>query len=285
MEELSKINNDYYLDTPPTNDSPIISLLMCYRASRDINTLYNLFDSAIRETENGNLKKIEFLIKFDSDDKRGIKEFLIDDSLIKKHPNLIIRPFIYRRWEGRHSLNLHYMFLFSRRNKSSKFIKFISDDSEFYQDPIPTITPFLNDNYIICSSRPHSIEKLDSITDYRTDNRWISAYLTGPLPLVSSKIIEIIGNTCWGLNTDNWLTLLNLVLYHKYKINIVEAVDFMHLCGRVFESYGDDIFKSSFNIDMLVSVNNLPKNLYYFDLVEQQAKNIYLNMKEDGLIK
>ena len=83
-------------------------------------------------------------------------------------------------------------------------------------------------------------------------------------------------------NTDNWISLLNVILYNKYGIDLTKIVEVFCLRN---EQSDYNICKGEIKYDMLViNAGMFITNSFYFNLIEQQAKNIYLNILESGKI-
>lgn len=288
---LYQINKfGYYSSEPKSENKPILSFLVCCRFCKENNILYKFLDSVERVFNTPEQRKqIEILIKFDIDDEKAIREIL-EKELLKKYP-LIIRPYFYRRWEGRLTLNLQYMFLFSRKAKTSKYIVFATDDCVVEGNFLPIIEKHLNQPYCIFTRHSHKKEKLEAAREYKKPKEeggylWSGAGLTEPFPIVSDRIIECCGNMGWQVNIDNWLSLLNVIMYTKYKVNLMIDLLIPHI-GFNPNPIGKqpEYFVGHFNMEMFVSGTKTCENDYYFDLTERQAKNIYLNMKEEGYIR
>lgn len=246
---------------------------MCYRVRREENrtSIIKFFNSVNNLFTDKN--KIEFLVKLDVDDKEGIE---IVNNL--NYP-FEIRPFITRRWEGRWTMNYFYEYLFVYKAPESKFISFVGDDIWFIRNIMEDIKKNLNKRYYILGDFKEEMttDKLKLAGSYRETN-WLSPRYICSYPIVSSKIIEIIGNFGYQPNMDGHLTLLGLILYQKYKINI-----FKHIPEFIIRNNIDRIenFGGEFNQDNLITDDKLPvNNDYFFQLIEQQAKNIYLNKRE-----
>ena len=90
----------------------------------------------------------------------------------------------------------------------------------------------------------------------------------------------MLQNYGWQCNGDNWKTLLHILMYEKYGMDLWKTVPafFSRNPTDGASGYGE----SYNNMEMDGSKN--PANSYYFTLVEQQAKNLYLNIIADRLI-
>ena len=73
-------------------------------------------------------------------------------------------------------------------------------------------------------------------------------------------------------------------MYNKYKVTLSKDVGpWIEFNLNKKPKHLPDHFPSKYNQEMIVSISKQCQVDYYFDLVEQQAKNIYLNMKADGV--
>ena len=70
----------------------------------------------------------EVLIKYDTDDDRQP-----DESYFSKFP-FQVKKFVWSRGEGRHSFHLDHFYLFTQRNRDSKFILLCADDFTFTKE-------------------------------------------------------------------------------------------------------------------------------------------------------
>ena len=287
----------------------LLSYLICYRnpdRTDDPCNLFRVLNKFRKDIKETDYDKIEILIRIDKDDIPTLNR-LVNSSYISAYP-MKIRIFNFNRWEGRHTFNYHYMFLFSQRNPNSKFIGFMTDDCLFH-DKIEHIieeleTKYLDLDYAVffscateCYPTPeiykqfHIKTKLDFITkmgDYKTldvTEKWSTNFLTESYPIVSCKLLEVMSNLGWQVNIDSTLGLLNIMLYQKYGVNIaflLENKSFIRKdCNRTDK---ETPAPNPFNHDMVLNASKNSKNKYLYTLMEQQAKNIYLNMKEDGVL-
>lgn len=294
------LNERYYVTPFNPNDFPIISFLICCRVLRgveDKNSLYALFnsimeikqkqypswesDSNSRTNLINDLKKIEFIIKFDIDDDVAINNWVIGNTLKQKYPFLTIRPIVYGRWEGRRSISEHYRFIFSRRNTNAKWIGFLTDDVIFMEDPLKEIEKYKDEKYAILT-HVHNLEVVNKIKDWvKETTSWSNGNMTEPYPMCTANLIEITGNMGWGLNVDNWLAGLNVILIKKYGIDIYkDIIDVFH--RTVFEAFEFNpkfFLPSQFNKEFFVDDSEGSKDPYYYKLLETQADNIYFHLK------
>ncbi len=221
--------------------------------------------------------KVEFLIKFDSDDSKARN--VIDK--LSQLP-LVIRTFIYRRWEGMDTAYHNYTYSLCRADSHSKFIGFCGDDSIPLNLNVNTLEYFKDNDYIFFTSMPRMLEEewlkranykfpfkscMESLNNMR---------LVDPYPILSRKLLEICSGVGFCTNIDGWLALLNVILFNKYGISIIKNLPSLMFYRDNTQSKDmiEDSFTSTFNRDM----EDLP---YYFNLINQQAKNIYLNINHE----
>lgn len=257
---------------------------MCVRVRTDLNNsgvrdIIKFFYTAVNEIFPKDRDKVEFLIKFDSDDNKFltlIKEF-------SRFP-LKIRLFSYSRWEGMETAHYNYTYLLNRINSESKFIIFCGDDSVPKNLNISILEKFKDNNYLFFSSLPRMSETewlaKSSYTPpfSKCMNDLNSLRLVEPYPVISRKLLEICSGAGFCSNVDGWLALLNVILFNKY--NILLTKNLPNLMFSRDNTQKQDMFEDNFTSNWNRDMENLP---YYFDLLNQQAKNIYLNIKEDKL--
>ena len=263
-------------------NTPIITFVMAYRVREATNiSAMNTFLNSIQDILP--IDKIELLVKLDLDDSVAQKMFFCPETGFLAYNSKYtfpIRPFSFRRWEGRWTLHHFYHYLFTQRNEASKFTAFINDDVTIIRNPIEDVEKESRNNYVILGNYQTKMnkEKLDRVG---LKNNWLTSEYICSYPFISNKIIEICGNTSYESYPDNWLTLLYLTLHKKYGVLLPKHIDeyvFRKNIGRT------DSFGVEFDYDNRFLMENFNKKSYYFKLVGQQAKNIYLNMKEDGVI-
>ena len=280
-------------------DYPIMSFLMCVRVRTDLTNpkvrdIIKFFRDITNVIYSGDRKKVEFLIKFDSDDTYANKAW----SQIKDSP-FKITPFYFSRGEGMFSAHNDYTFLMSRIHKHSKFVGICGDDSiliHFSEDVLSFLEENVNNNYFLGVNRKEMCQsdilarlkayKIAKINDAMSTNNLIEPY-----PILSRKLLETCGG--WGFhhNTDTWTALLNCILYNKYGIVVAKQFprqtfirentqwkDVIRDSWHIIENGIYKGYKTNWNQDM----QDLPN---YVSLAEQVAKTIYLNIKEDKLLE
>jgi len=216
----------------------------------------------------GNKSNCEVLIKYDSDD-----DSQPDESFFEQFP-LNIKKFVWSRGEGRHSIHLDHFYLFSQRNLNSKFVLLCSDDFTFIKNGFIDDILEIKDPYCFVGPRRPRVElyknnwRQPNIMSVWKHNEGVS------LPCFSVKCIEVLQNYGWQCNADNWKTLLFILMYEKYNIDLWKTVPNFYLRNPTDGTSG---FGNSFNNMEMDGIKN-PENEYYYTLVEQQAKNLYLNI-------
>ncbi len=289
---------------------PLISFLICCRVygteefrlidriNNDLTeyfNLYTLFKSYVGTHGGKNLQEAEFIIKFDTDNTLALEEYLLRDGINKNFPGLIVRPIIYNRWESKNALYLNYAYLFSKKNPASKFVGFLTDDSIIYTKILDQIEAFKNEKYAILTSHGKSFPDnegntilpfvaneglIDYIYNWKQDNfKWREGWISEPYPIVTSKLVETIGNMGWQMHIDSTFTLLTVILKCKYGIDLRRFIN--PWCMRGNKGV-NDTYESKFNNEYCISRNLVPPDdIYIWKLYEQMAHNIYLNLKSE----
>lgn len=210
----------------------------------------------------------EVLIKFDSDD-----DLQPNENQFTKYP-FKIKKFVWSRGEGRHGIHLDHFYLFSERNLKSKFVLLTADDFTFNRRGFIEDIINIEDKFCFVGPRRPRVElyknvwRNPKIMEIWKNNEGVS------LPCFSVKAIEVLQNYGWQCNADNWKTLLYILMFEKYNLDLWKTIpDFFSRNPTDGTSGYGDTYN---NMEMDGSRN--PKNEYYFNLVEQQAKNLYLNI-------
>lgn len=214
-------------------------------------------------------ENIEFIIKYDDDD-----DVRPQGSFFVKYP-FQTKIQSWSRGEGRHSIHLDHMYLFSLRDRRSRFVMICSDDFTFYRKGFDEDILSIQDDYCFVGySRP----PMEAVSN----NKWRE----GPcmdawkhnggvcLPCFSTKTAEVLQNFGWQPNADNWQTLLNILMYNDYGLDLWKTVQPFYVRNP---SDGTSGYGKSFN-RMTMDGSRNPDNDYYYDLVKQQAKNLMLNI-------
>ena len=238
----------------------MITFLMAFRAysSKNIEGMKKMLSSI--ETC---IPNFELLIKLDTDDIKGIE-------FINRENKNYIKSFIYNRWEGRWTINYFYDYLFLHRDLRSKYIVMITDDIIITRNFLHELDgSYILGNFQSAMTR----EKLDKVGDLFKKQGLTSEYICS-YPIVSTKLIEVIGNFGYQANPDSHLALLNIIMYQKYGIILAKHIKDFTKRDNIdrLDNYGID-----FNKENKVSDSEMLQNSYILKLIEQQAKNIYLN--------
>jgi hypothetical protein len=232
-----------------------------------------LLDSAVQFVED--YSKIEFILKYDFDDpeKPG-------DDFFAQYP-FVIKRFIYERGEGRH-YNHHFSeYGFAQRNTNFKWAMSMADDFYFTRSFMKELEDIKEEYMIVGYTRPtfeinaeRKVYKEIFPVNFDYDNG-----IGGFCPLMTANLIEICQNMGWQPNIDAWIVLLEATLYQMYKILIWKHLPQFYQRGGHY-GLGDTPTRKGTDIynNMVITGSRLPKNPYLFKLIEQQAKNIYLNI-------
>jgi len=266
---------------------PLVTFIMCSRRKNNPDSnLIEFLNSVAKHVEDSNVCNMEILIKFDTDDDESENLIYNRNNRTARRlnngkrwdqPNLLleyphnVRHFVYNRGEGRRSLHNDYMFLFSQRNPNSKFISFVTDDCVISRPGLfNELLKVKDPDFMLMGDKE---PRINFYGNYRTNQEWrmdVSMF-----PILSTKIVECCGSMGWQVNIDNWITLLHVILCHKYQLDLWRSVDGHYVTregGASHESQYGKVY-NPMEVNNLLTVNNH----YYFDLVEQQARNIYLN--------
>jgi hypothetical protein len=196
---------------------------------------------------------------------------------------------------------LHHFceYLFTLRNKESRFVLQAADDFRFTRPGWVTDILSHDKKYLFigcgqCDKEPepwHTKPRppIESI-DYNNMLSWRCIF-GNVCPIFSTSLIETTQNFGWTSSIDAWAYLLAMMAYQDFGINIFDYIEAFYErtegLGKGGERH-DDTFKRgfdhSYNLMQQTGSKNCA-NLYWFDLVRQQAKNIYLNIKEENLLE
>jgi len=275
-----------------------LSFLMCYRTPDrsdnqiSITEVLNNLQFGFKPEDR---KKIEVLIKIDADDT--LANNLFSDRYLNGY-DYDIRVFSTDRANGRWAFNYHQMYLFSKINPNSRYVGILTDDQKIHPKIkylFEEIEQDYNDlDYVFFCDSPYQenskhstpfLERLGTITDIKSQaSLWCTSYLIESCPIVTTKLLEVMGNCGWQVNIDATLGLLNVILYHDYKINIAKV-----LGSKWFQR--EDTFRmdkntvDNFHVGFHLDASTPIVHPMLLKLTEQQAKNIYLNMKEEGVLE
>ena len=233
--------------------------------------MLDLIDSAIDCSDNPS-EQIEFIIKYDTDDEKRLKE----EDFARYKDVIQVKYHCWSRGEGRHAIHNDHMYLFTEHDPRSRFIMVCADDFVF--------------------TRPGFIDEILEIQDefafvgYNTPNlnlygrsNWLNyiehwKHNEGMcLPCFSTRTAEVLQNFGWQCNADNWQTLINILLYVNHGVNIWHTIAPYY--QRKYNCTGASGYGPTYNLMEIDGSRNCA-NPYYFELVKQQVKNLYLNMEK-----
>jgi hypothetical protein len=260
----------------------MLSIIFASRVKDNMDSqLKNLLDSTFMCVDRDDYPKIEFLIKYDWDDDNRPP-----DSFFAQYP-FTIKPFVYARGEGRHYNNHHCEYLFANTNPSFKWVMNMSDDFVFTRKDFLKELEAIPDPYMVVGYTRPSFELNAKNNVYRQNFPVNFEHHNGIgelCPIFSRKLVEVSQNMGWQPNLDAWVVLLECTLYQMYGILLWSQIPKFYQRTGTWGSGdtptfpGTDIYNN-----MTITGARLPKNPYLFTLIEQQAKNIYLNMVSDGI--
>jgi hypothetical protein len=259
-----------------------IAVLINSRVEGNVNCgVLNLLKSIAEQTKY--LDQIEVLIKFDSCDTQAPD--VIDQ--IKKIPvdtKCIIEP------RGRGYIDIHHGYnrLLMHVSPDAELIGAMADDFLVYPGWEESMLPLMRDRaekdlYII-HHRPHPPTCRDN---YETEKFCMNypmfedmehLFIVDESPFWSR---ELLFTTTWlggGLSfTDGWTIALEYVLWQRYKLNITRFTDALRI-HRVTHPEVDTRISPRWNTDRRVNFEYVASP-YFREIVEHQARNIYLTLK------
>jgi hypothetical protein len=251
----------------------MISVLFCSRAEGNPDSaLPRLLDSAVRHTTPAERERLEFVIKFDSDDNQRLS-----DAELAKYP-FTIKPFVWSRGEGRHGLHHAQEYLFTERDPRGRFCLMTADDFVFNRDGwVSEILAVKDEFAILCPNRP----PIEAYAGRCYQEEWIRQWVVSFgcwSPVVTARTIEVCQNFGWQANVDSWLMGLSVVLYDLYKVVIWKTHQPFYERGGSYERPASCGAAPTYN-RMEITNNVGPVNRYWFELVRRQARNLYLNIE------
>lgn len=217
-----------------------------------------------------NPSNLEFIIKYDSDDDQRPS-----DAFFRKFP-FPIKVHTWSRGEGRHGLHLDHQYLFAQRDMRSRFVMICADDFTFYRNGFDAdILAIPDEICFVGYARP----RMELYTGHLYEENYARAWTLNEgvcLPCMSVRTAEVLSNFGQQCNADNWQTLLVLLMWQNYGMDIWKTIAPWYLRNP---TDGQSGYGKGFNNMVVDGSRPLPENKYYFKLVEQQCKNLYLNMK------
>jgi hypothetical protein len=247
----------------------MLSVIFCSRVKDNPDSdVPGLLDSAVAHVAPHERDKIEFLIKYDSDDDRRLP-----DSFFAKYP-FSVRTFCWSRGDGRHSLHHAQEYMFAQRDPRSRFCLLTADDFYFTRPGFVSEILSIEDEFCILGPIRPGIECFTRVYEQDEEvRRWVVAF--GALsPVVSGRLIEVCQNFGWQANVDSWLMGLSVVLYDLYRIIIWKTIEPFYERGGGY-GMGDTPTYNNMELTYLQG----PRNKYWFELLRRQARNLYLNIE------
>jgi hypothetical protein len=246
----------------------MISYILCSRVKNNIDSAIELWlDSLV--ACGGNAENSEVIVKYDSDDDHAPPQ-----EFFNKYP-FEVKKFVWSQGEGRHAFHLDHPYLFAQHNPRATHILIAADDFTYTRPGFMNDILAIKDQYCIIGVNRPRMEfysgkwTLKPYMDIWKHNEGICAAI---FPV---KTVEVLQNFGWQCNVDNWVTLLCILMYEKYGLDIWKGV------APFFQrnpQEGTSGFTPTYNNMEMDGIRN-PENRYYFNLVEQQVKNLYLNIK------
>ena len=218
----------------------------------------------------GNKDNVEIILKYDDDDDEKPPQSFFDSYPFN------IKVHQWSRGEGRHGIHLDKFYLFAQHDPKARFIMAGSDDFTFNRYGFIDDILSIDDEYaFIGYARPRMELYAPNWRDERVMNIW--KHNEGvSLPCMTTKTLEVLQNWSWQSGEDNWSTLLVILMYANYGMDLWKTIPSFYFRNP---TDGTSQYSEGFN-NMEMGGNRNPKNPYYFDLVIQQAHNLYLNIKE-----
>lgn len=252
----------------------MISFILTSRVNNNPDShIFDLINSAIECASNPK-DQIEFIIKYDEDDI-GYPQPTDFLQFYTKY-GVRVKYHVWSRGEGRHSIHLDHFYLFSQRNPNSKFVMICADDFVFNRKGFIDEILSIKDEFAFVGYNTPKLEVYGGkdwlkYIEYWKHNEGMC------LPCFSTRTAEVLQNFGWQCNADNWQTLINILLNSEYNIRIWHTIAPYY--ERKYNITGASGYGPTFN-NMEIDGSRNCDNPYYFDLVKQQVKNLYLNIKE-----
>ena len=219
-------------------------------------------------------KTIEILIKFDYDDDQAPKSF--------NYP-FCIRTFRLARGEGRSSLHHGCLHMFGRIDPKSKFVLLPADDFIFTRKGFVSDILSIKDEFCIVETDKTDLKKFCGSRYKKNQKQWRAATAMAA-PTISTRLIEVCSGFGFHEDTDCWAHLLSIILFDEYNINIRKFVEPFserkpqkRTLGKGVETFNRPL---AYRNTRFVDKESIDK---WFDLVKQQAKNVYLNYAQERI--
>jgi hypothetical protein len=251
----------------------MISVLFCSRAKGNPDSdLPRLLDSAAAHTTPVERDRLEFLIKFDSDDDERPA-----DTELARYP-FKVRTFTWSRGEGRHGLHHAQEYLFAQRDPRSRFCLLTADDFVITRPGfVSDILAVPNEFCILGYSRPPIEQYAGVYEQEEAVRRWVTSFGSWS-PVVSTRLIEVCQNLGWQANVDGWLMGLSVVLFDLYGVILWKQHEPFYERGGADNRPASVGAARTYN-NMEITCGGGPANKYWFELLRRQARNIFLNIE------
>ncbi len=261
-----------------------ISILVCSRISGNKNFgLFDLLESLKRFSTN--YENFEVLVKFDSDDKK------VDRVLPKlsKYP-FKTRYLVEPRGRGYLDLNVFYNRLFSLVDERSLVLAAMGDDFRIIQQGWDEIVlskvNVYPDHIFIIHGRPHppisrnNYQEQKFFLDFDI-NSLEDLHIIDEAPMWSKRLIDICGGFGNTSTTDCWTLSLEYFLYHRCGINRTIFLEGPIAYRRTMDEVDQPIALRWWTDRTKIFA--FIRSHFYKTLVEQQAVNIYCNIKVEAM--
>lgn len=258
----------------------MISLLVCSRISENKNwSLFKLLESL--KQKSSNYENFEVLIKFDSDDKKVCRVLPKLDTYPFK-----VKHIIEPRGRGYLDLHVFYNRLFSLVDERSVVIAAMGDDFEIIQEGWDKIilskTNIFPDQIFIIHGRPHPPTSRENYQEQKfyldfDINALEDLYIIDEAPLWSRRLIDICGGFGSTSTTDCWTLSLEYFLYHRCGINRTVFMEQPYAYRSTMDEVDQKIAPRWWTDR--VTIFAFIRSDFYKTLIEQQAVNIYCNIK------
>lgn len=246
-----------------------------------------LLNSVIANTNDEEKRQLEFIVKFDSDDE--VPQFISSGSF-----PFILKWLQYSRGEGRYDLYNFINYMVTLRDDRSRFVMTMADDFTARRPGFVSEILAHKSTYRIIGGAYNNIVG-DNIViplgaNHRNRNEWewsIGAYC----PIIGVNILKCVMNFGISPSTDAWAVALALAVYKLYGIRIWEPLASFYTRNEVYDlpqhvytqpEHHQNLIPYN-TLDMMNHRNNHRER--FWEIIESQAKNVYLNMKYDGEIQ
>jgi hypothetical protein len=294
----------------------MITLVLPSRVQNNPDSNIDLFLNSLKDSLDPKYYPlVEVIFKFDSDDN-----FTPTKEYFQKFP-FTIKSCKFSPCNRRASYDLFVNYAFTLRNPSFKFVVNSADDFVFFRKnwiedyfSMPKYC-IIDSGFGSNGTRKLGRHNFETWEINKLLNGEVHPNSYGPIfsmigeyaPSYTANIIEMAGNFGYQPSVDVWATILPGIMFHLYNVDIYRKIE--PYCRRtgnpehyvpkdkmlpwgVLMKASDQVRNQSHEGDgyNLMEDSGGPdgrkcKNPYYYKLVAQQAKNIYLNMVEDNEAK